>query len=78
MKNEKEMYVMAQLRDDWVQYLRQHELSKGRWTHQQMQHIFDWANNTTINDDELCEIITVKHKQALPDIVQNAVDSAFH
>jgi hypothetical protein len=57
MKSNKEMYRKAALRKQWVEFLRENETPRGRWTPKQMEKIFSWAENTTFDDKDLNNII---------------------
>jgi hypothetical protein len=57
MKSNKEMYRKAALRKQWVEFLRDNETPRGRWTPKKMEKIFSWAENTTFDDKDLNNII---------------------
>ena len=57
MKNEKDMYKLAEMRKEWVCYLRSNEMRRGRWTIEEMNDLFYWANTTRIDEDLLTNII---------------------
>jgi PIF1-like helicase len=61
MQNANQMYKMAYMRKDWIDYLRENEIQKGQWSSESMQEIFDWANMTRISRARLTEIINT-HK----------------
>ena len=57
MKNEKEMYKMASLRKQWVDYLRRNIQPRGTWSKEEMNDLFHWANSTVICSTKLAETI---------------------
>ena len=56
MKNAKEMYKKAALRKDWVEYLRENEVKKGKWRMKEMDDLFAWANTVKFDDNDLARI----------------------
>ena len=57
MKNEKEMYKMASLRKQWVDYLRHNIQPRATWSKEEMNDLFHWANSTVISSTKLNETI---------------------
>ena len=44
------LYKKARLRKVWVHYLKEHELRRNRWTQEEIQSLFNWAQTTIITD----------------------------
>ena len=57
MKNENEMFKMAQLRSEWVKHLKRHKLQVRFRTQLEMFQVFEWAKTTVITEDELADLI---------------------
>jgi PIF1-like helicase len=51
------MYKKAKLRKDWVQYLRNNEVRKGRISEDEMNDLFQWIKGNSFTSDELDKII---------------------
>ena len=56
-------YKKAELRRKWVQYLHDHRIRNNRWTEEEMQQVFCWANETRYDDKDLSNMIESKNIQ---------------
>ena len=50
-------YKKAELRREWVKYLHDHKIPNNRWTEEDMQQLFSWANETRYDQENLTTII---------------------
>ena len=57
MKNEQEMYRMAVLWKQWVEYLQKHIIPKRFWCEEEINDLFSWAKSTIISRKQLAMII---------------------